>query len=163
MILLWKSFCDLSFRKILRMKKLILLFLMYYNNSEAQIKLPEHSIDKNAASQVKEILPPNESNPIFIDPEVYPEFPGGEVALYKFISDNLLYPDSNKKVQGTVRVQFIIEEDGSISNVIVKRPFGYGLDEEAIRLVKSMPKWKPGSMNGKTVRMKYQIPIKLIL
>ena len=94
-----------------------------------------------------------------------PEFPGGEIALKNFISENLHYPDSALKYekQGIVRVQFIIEEDGSICDAIVKRPLGYGLDEEAIRVVNLMPKWKPTLNGSKPLKIKYTLPIKFLL
>lgn len=97
--------------------------------------------------------------------EQMPEFPGRELALYNFISKNIQYPDSAMKYEKerTVRVLFIVEKDGSLSNVVVKRPVSYGFDEEAIRLIKAMPKWKPGRNNGKPVRVFYQIPVRFVL
>lgn len=89
------------------------------------------------------------------------EFPGGEAALYQYIKQNLLYPDRADKnnIQGTVRVQFLVKKDGSVSNVVVKRPLGYGLDEEAIRVIRSMPKWKPATERGQRVAESFMITI----
>lgn len=111
-------------------------------------------------AQIKDSLSEKESNQIFIDPEVYPEFPGGEAALHLYIKQNLIYPDSANEIQETVWVQFTIEDDGRINDVSLKRKLNIGCDKEAIRLIMSMPKWKPASVKGKAVKMKYQIPVK---
>ena len=118
----------------------------------------------NAVAQNHD-MPPADSSFTCSFPDIPAQFPGGDIALLKFISANLNYPDSANKndIQGTVRVQFVVEKDGSISNVIVKNSLGYGVGEEAIRLIKSMPRWKPASVNGKAVKMKYQIPVKFVL
>ncbi len=102
---------------------------------------------------------------IFKVVEQMPEFPGGEAALYKYLVDNLRYPEraTNAGAQGTVRVKFVINEDGRISMVDVPRPIGNGMDEEAKRVVQSMPPWKPGKNNGKPVKVYFQIPIKFVL
>ena len=101
------------------------------------------------------------------EPEVYmiveqmPEFPGGEAELLGFISRNIHYPEEAKKkgIQGRVFIGFIIEKDGSVSNVRNLRGVNSELDAEAMRVVKSMPKWKPGIQNGEAVRVSYLIPI----
>jgi periplasmic protein TonB len=102
---------------------------------------------------------------IFKVVEQMPEFPGGEAALYKYLAENVHYPEkaTNAGQQGTVRVKFVVNEDGSISNVDVARPIGYGMDDEAKRVVQSMPKWKPGKNNGKAVKVYFQVPIKFLL
>ena len=97
--------------------------------------------------------------------EQHPEFEGGFTALYKFISDNLRYPDQNCVV-GTVYVGFIIDTDGNEKNVEIKRGLK-GLpqyDEEAVRLVKlTSGKWKPGLIKGKSIETRYTLPIKFKL
>ncbi len=101
------------------------------------------------------------------DGEVYqiveemPEFPGGMQKLMEFISNNIQYPQlaREKGVQGRVFVSFIVEPDGSISNANTTQGIGGGCDEEAVRVVKSMPKWKPGKQKGQTIRVAYQLPI----
>ncbi len=101
----------------------------------------------------------------FYKVEKKPEFPGGEKAFYKYLSDNIKYPESalKNKIQGTVWVKFIIEKDGSISNIKAIRKVNPDLDKEAVRVIKSMPKWKPGKQNGKPVRVSYQVPIRFSL
>jgi protein TonB len=102
---------------------------------------------------------------IFLVVENQPEFPGGEEGRLKYLRDNVKYPDLAKEsgIQGTVYVQFVVEPDGRVSNVEVLRGIGGGCDEEAIRVVKNMPKWKPGSQRGRNVRVSYRMPIKFTL
>lgn len=90
-----------------------------------------------------------------------PNFPGGKEELFKYLAYNMIYPaDAAKnKVEWRVLVTFVIEHDGSISNVNVVNSVYPSLDKEAIRVVSEMPKWIPGKANGKTVRVKYTIPI----
>lgn len=93
--------------------------------------------------------------------EVAPEFPGGINALVKFLSDNLKYPTVCKelKIQGKVLVKFTVKSDGSIGNVRVTKSVDTRLDKEAIRLVKSMPRWTPGTQDGKPVSVDFTLPI----
>ena len=93
--------------------------------------------------------------------EIMPEFPGGSAALMKYLSENIKYPEAakEKEIQGRVFVQFVIEKDGSVTDVGVLRSIGGGCDEEAVRVIKGMPKWKPGIQKGKAVRVHYNIPI----
>ena len=101
------------------------------------------------------------------EPEVYmivdemPEFPGGDKELYQFIADNVKYPAEAKEkgIRGIVYVNFIVELDGSVSDIKVLRGIGGGCDEEAVRVVKSMPKFKPGIQNGEAVRVSYTVPV----
>ena len=93
--------------------------------------------------------------------EEMPEFPGGMKALTSYIGQSLHYPDTSFKygIVGTVLVEFIVEKDGSVSHVNVKVPLFYDCDEEAVRIVKSMPKWNPAKIQGEPVRCYYQVPI----
>ena len=93
--------------------------------------------------------------------EQMPEFPGGVKALMQYVADHIKYPEEAKKagVYGRVFVGFVVEPDGSLSGFKVLRGIGYGCDEEAVRVVKSLPKWKPGMHRGEAVRVSYQIPI----
>lgn len=102
---------------------------------------------------------------IFDMPEQMPEFPGGGDAMEQFINKNIKYPAEakSKNIQGKVYVQFIVEKDGSISDVAIRRGTNKLLDAEAMRVVKLMPNWKPGSMRGKTVRVRYTLPISFSL
>jgi periplasmic protein TonB len=106
-------------------------------------------------------IEPDTLNDVFDFAEVEPEFPGGMTALYNFIKKNIHYPTEAKElgIQGKVYVQFVIWKDGSIGDVKVMRGLGNGLDEEARRVIKIMPKWKPGQQNGKPVNMRYILPV----
>ncbi|RKD13244.1 hypothetical protein BCY91_10520 [Pelobium manganitolerans] len=98
---------------------------------------------------------------IFTNVEVLPSFPGGLEAFGKFLAQNLRYPDQAKKdkTQGRVFCQFVVEKDGSLSNIKVVRGIGGGCDEEAVRVLAISPKWHPGVQNGRLVRVGYTIPI----
>ena len=93
--------------------------------------------------------------------EKMPQYPGGDEAMMKYVADNIKYPQEakDKEIAGRVFVGFVIEKDGSVSNVKVVRGIGGGCDEEAARVIKSMPKWIPGMQKGKPVRVNYMIPI----
>ena len=93
--------------------------------------------------------------------EEMPEFPGGMPALIEFLQTNIKYPKDaiKQEVGGRVMVMFVVETDGSISNVRVARKVFPSLDEEAVRVVKTMPKWKPGKEKGRLVRVNYTLPV----
>lgn len=93
--------------------------------------------------------------------EVMPQFPGGQIAMLKYIMENIKYPKQAMKegIQGRVTVSFIVEKDGRVSNVRLLRSVQSALDKEAIRVVKSMPKWTPGKHNGKPVRVRFNLPV----
>lgn len=97
--------------------------------------------------------------------EEMPEFPGGPAAMSKFLHDNLKYPPiaAESGISGRVYVGFVVNRDGTIVDVAITRGVETSLDNEAIRVVKSMPKWKPGKQGGKTVRVSYSIPVNFIL
>ena len=93
--------------------------------------------------------------------EEMPVFPGGAGKMMEYIAKNIVYPTYaiENGIQGRVFVTFVVERDGSISNVKAMRGIGFGCDEEAIRVIQSMPKWKPARQRGETVRCSYTIPI----
>ena len=102
-----------------------------------------------------------EDNVVFQVVEKMPSFPGGDAALFKYLSDNVKYPviAQENGVQGRVICQFVVNRDGSIVDVEVVRSVDPSLDKEAIRVFKSMPKWSPGQQRGKPVRVKYTLPV----
>ena len=104
---------------------------------------------------------PEVSNKVFDVVEEMPHFPGGPAALRAFLSSNTKYPvvAQENGVQGRVIVSFVVERDGSITDVRVVRSVDPSLDREATRVVKSMPRWSPGKQNGSAVRVKYTVPV----
>lgn len=102
-----------------------------------------------------------EENVVFQVVENMPEFPGGMGALMQFLGKNIKYPTIAQEngVQGRVIVQFVVNKDGSIVDPVVVRSVDPYLDKEALRVIKSMPKWKPGMQRGKAVRVKYTVPV----
>ena len=102
---------------------------------------------------------------IFLVVENAPEFPGGEDSLYAYIARNIKYPEAAKKekIEGRVFVTFVVEKDGQVSSAKILRDIGGGCGEEAIRVVKSMPKWKPGTQRGNPVRFQFNLPVSFML
>ena len=98
---------------------------------------------------------------VYDEVEVMPEFPGGMPAMIEFLQTNIKYPEDAIKqhVGGRVMVMFVVETDGSLSNVRVAKNVFPSLDAEAVRVVKTMPKWKPGKEKGRLVRVNYTLPV----
>ena len=120
---------------------------------EAPVDAPKEEV-KAAEIKVEE---PMETYRI----EIQPDFMGGQKAMMEYLYKNLKYPNPAIKngVSGRVHLQFTIEPDGSLSNVSVLKGIGFGCDEEAMRVVKLMPNWKPGKQSGRAVRVKFNLPI----
>jgi len=119
-------------------------------------------------SQVTPPLPPPikvsvvEVTPPIVDfPDVEAEFPGGAAAMMKWINDNISYPETSIEMneQGRVFLQFVVEKDGSITNVKVDRGVSGDLDREAKRVIRKMPKWAPGEIGGRSIRARCRLPI----
>lgn len=129
------------------MKKLILMSMM------AIVCLMAASAQKTVVSQ--------SNQNVYDAVEQMPEFPGGMPAMIEYLQTNLKYPKDaiKQQVGGRVMVMFVVETDGSLSNVRVARKVFHSLDTEAVRVVKSMPKWKPGKEKGRLVRVNYTLPV----
>ncbi len=110
---------------------------------------------------MREDVPEHDPNEPMTIVEEMPEFPGGSEALYPYIREILKYPIQaiEQGVEGIVYLTFVVEKDGSMSNIRVLRSIGYGCDEEAMRVVRGMPKWTPGKQRGQAVRVRYNLPI----
>ncbi len=130
---------------------------------EQEVKIEEFEEVKNT-----EITPVNieeekeeEEQPIFTVVEKDPEFPGGTEALYKYLAENIKYPQlaRDNGITGKVYITFVVERDGSIANPKILRDIGGGCGAEAIRVVKAMPKWTPGKQRGKAVRVQFNLPV----
>jgi protein TonB len=143
--------------------------------NDAETEDIDINVEADASTEVQEYVPEvnyqleEEEEPvseeIFVIVESMPEYPDGINALYQYIGDQIRYPTMAKElgIQGKVFVTFVIETDGSVSSVEVLRGIGGGCDEEAIRVVKSLPKWKPGKQRGVPVRVRYNLPVKFTL
>lgn len=110
-------------------------------------------------TKVQVVPPPQEE--VFDVVEKEPTYPGGEEAMQAYIKANIKYPEEavKNKEQGRVYVKFIIEKDGSVSNVKIARGVSPSLDAEALRVIQAMPKWNPGTQKGKAVRTNVVVPI----
>ena len=104
---------------------------------------------------------PTDTNDIYMVVEDSPQFPGGLQALLDYLHDNIKYPESCRRdsIQGRVIISFVVEKDGSINSAEIVKGVHEQLDAEALRVIDAMPKWKPGKQRGKTVRVKYAIPV----
>ena len=114
------------------------------------------------AAPVEAPVEEEEEEVVFVVVESMPEFPGGQQALFKYLSDNIKYPviAQENGIQGRVICQFTVNKDGSIVDIEVVRSGGDpSLDKEAVRVIKTMPKWKPGKQRGKPVRVKFTVPV----
>lgn len=102
---------------------------------------------------------------IFTVVEESPSFPGGDEARIRFLQENIKYPQIAREssIQGTVYVTFVVEKNGNVTDVRILRGIGGGCDEEAVRVIKAMPKWNPGKQRGKPVRVQFNMPIKFTL
>lgn len=138
----------------------------------------EHKVDINMEDdankqQMQTFVPPPPPKPkkeevseeIFMVVEDQPEFPGGQSALMKFLGDNIKYPviAQENGIQGRVITNFVVEKDGSITDVQVVRGVDPSLDKEAVRVIQSMPRWKPGKQRGSAVRVRFTLPVQFRL
>lgn len=101
-----------------------------------------------------------EDNTVYNAVEVKPDFPGGLQKFYDFVGKNYRAPEED--IRGKVYVQFVVEKDGSLTDIKVMRDIGYGTGAEAIRVLKKSPRWKPGIQNGRPVRVLYSLPISIV-
>lgn len=136
---------------------------------EEELEIEDTEIDEDV--EIEFIDDVGDEEVIGEEPEIFqvvedqPEFPGGDKALFNYLSKSIKYPPMAKDagVQGIVYVTFVVEPDGNITNVSVLRGIGAGCDDEAVRVVKAMPKWKPGKQRGKSVRVQFNLPIRFTL
>ncbi|RMG19339.1 MAG: TonB family protein [Bacteroidetes bacterium] len=120
----------------------------------------EETGEEMAGEESAAEMQPKITGPL-ISAEKMPSFPGGEAAMYKFLSRKLRYPRAAREnlTEGKVYLQFVVNEDGSISNINVLRGIGYGCDEEAVRVIRQMPKWIPGEQGGQKVPVYYTMRV----
>lgn len=133
----------------------------------------EIDVEADQETKIEEYVPPpvEEVEEEVVEAEIFtvveqmPEFPGGAEKLMKYLGENIQYPQMAREVgvQGTVYVTFVVEGNGQITGVRILRGIGSGCDEEAIRVVKSMPSWKPGKQRNRPVRVQFNLPVKFVL
>lgn len=127
--------------------------------------------EANAQTEVQEYVPVKHEEEEVVEAEIFqivesmPDFPGGDAARMTFLRDNIKYPQIAREsgIQGTVYVTFVVERDGRVTDIRILRGIGGGCDEEAVRVIKAMPKWQPGKQRGKPVRVQFNMPIKFTL
>ncbi len=140
---------------------------------EDNVEVEDFKIDVevNQKVAIEVYVPPAREEEEVVETEIFtvvesmPEFPGGAEQMMIFIAKNMKYPPMAREsgIQGRVFVNFVVEPNGSVSNVKVLRGIGGGCDEEAIRVVESMPKWTPGRQRGKAVRVSFNLPVRFTL
>ena len=136
---------------------------------KVETRIEINTEDDASKRQMEAYVPPPPPKPkveevteeIFVVVEEQPEFPGGNTAMMKFLSDNIKYPviAQENGIQGRVITNFVVERDGSITDVQVVRGVDPSLDKEAIRVIQSMPKWKAGRQRGSAVRVRFTLPV----
>ncbi|MBL7982067.1 MAG: energy transducer TonB [Flavobacteriales bacterium] len=143
------------------------LFAQVGTTPPTQVQVEEHMQGEETITVEPITEPPSAqgSNEVFTIVEVMPEFPGGQEALNAFLAKNLKYPEQAVEdgIEGMVFVTFVVEKDGKISGARVLRGIGGGCSEEALRVVRRMPNWNPGTQRGEAVRVQYNLPIRFKL
>ncbi|SMO69936.1 outer membrane transport energization protein TonB [Saccharicrinis carchari] len=134
---------------------------------DEELDIEDTEIDEDTEIEFDLSLEEEETDdaPVFFIVEEMPEFPGGDTELRKYIAQSVKYPviAQENGIQGRVYVQFVVGTDGGVTQVKVARGVDPNLDKEAIRVVQSMPKWKPGKQRGKAVKVSYTVPINFVL
>lgn len=147
------------------MKKAILFSLMLVCFVGFSQEKTVEATEDTASEVVLDNKKSDDPNQIYNTVEVTPEYPGGISRFYQYIAGSYKIPDELQKtgVNGTVLVSFVVEKDGSLTDIKVIRDLGYGTAEEAIRILKKSKKWRPGIQKGKAVRVSYTLPIRLMV
>jgi protein TonB len=132
-------------------------------DEKAEISTKTQEGDPNAKIEEPIVEAPAavEEPKVFTFVEQMPEFPGGELELMKFLQKNIQYPqmERDNDIQGKVLLRFVVSEEGAVGDVSVLRGVSPGIDKEAVRVVKSLPKFKPGKQQGKSVKVYYNLPV----
>lgn len=135
------------------------------DNNASDVKVDASITTSERLTNYYPVMPPEELGDepdVHVIVEKMPEFPGGIAAMMNYFGKSIRYPLAAREqnIQGRVFLNFVVEKDGSISNVVVLRGIGGGCDEEAVRVVQEMPKWNPGLQNGKAVRVSFNLPVR---
>lgn len=131
------------------------------NNSATAVKPADSSIVPPPPPPPPPPAGTSDESGVYTVVENMPQFPGGDEGRIDYMVKNMKYPKEavEKGLEGTVYVSFIVEPDGAVSNAKVLKGIGKPCDEEAVRVVSAMPKWKPGTQNGKAVRVQFTLPV----
>jgi len=140
----------------------LIALLSFLAPAWAQVSVGQQKDERNGD---KTDVSASEEEQIFVFVEQRPVFPGGDQALYKYLSQNIVYPQKAREngISGRVVISFVVEKDGTVSNAKVLHDIGGGCGEEGLRIVNSMPKWVPGKQGGKPVRCQFNLPISFSL
>jgi len=137
---------------------------------EDELEIEDTEADEETVIDVAPVIETEEEEEeeeaqVFFIVEDMPEFPGGELALRKYIANSIKYPviAQENGIQGKVYVTFVVDKDGGVSDARIARGVDPSLDKEALRVVNTLPKWKPGKQRGKPVRVSYTVPINFVL
>jgi periplasmic protein TonB len=141
------------------------------NNTDIddELQIEDTEADDNTVVNVAPIQQQEEEKteeqPVFFIVEDMPQFPGGDIALRKYIANAIKYPviAQENGIQGKVYVNFVVNTDGSVTDAKIARGVDPSLDKEALRVINSLPKWKPGKQRGKPVRVSFTVPINFVL
>jgi len=150
--------------RIIEMKKRKILIITIAFISAICFHVNAQTVNNDTTKSLNFIIPDTNKvfnkEPLFDVVEDMPSFVGGEEAMYDWLGNNTKYPREakEKEIEGTVIVQFIIEKDGSLSGISISKDIGGGCGDEALRVIKAMPKWIPGKQKGKVVRVQYALP-----
>ena len=146
------------------MKKVLLSLLVVGSLMSCENLLNDGEL-MQAAQETEEVKLANVEGEILTFVEVAPEFPGGVEQMYKYIGQNLKYPEAAQRdnVQGKVFVKFVVTKDGDIGEIKTLKVIGHGCEEEVARILANMPTWKPGQQDGEKVNVYYTMPINFLL
>ena len=156
----------INYSLILTSVALIMLLFSCGESEREEAASTANSNTESAETRAEKSLSKKEfTGKVYDIVEQMPEYPGGLTALMNYLRVNIRYPAAAQKagIEGRVIVSFIVEPNGSVSNVEIVRSVDTDLDQEALRVVRQMPKWKPGKQDGSTVRVKFHLPIKFML
>lgn len=150
------------------MKKLLLVWAVCFplfvaaQEQKVQTATPAATSKQEAAAAIEQQK--EYGADVLTNPEVMPEFPGGESQLFAFLQKHLQYPSDarDQKISGTVYVSFVVDTDGRITDIRISRGVHPSLDREAMRIAAVMPAWRPGEVAGKPVKVKLNLPIRFV-
>lgn len=164
-----KKLARLKFLLVMPITAILITSFAFTLDKKVMEHAPSISIEEAGSKLIvpndQDVKENKQNETIFAVVEKMPEYPGGDKARIKYLGENIKYPEAARKkgIQGTVYVTFVVEKDGSITGIRVMRGIGRGCDEEAVRVISTMPNWKPGTQRGKPVRVQYNLPLRFVL